>query len=95
MRLRIYRFLSVVLIIDIIAVILFLTLNKMPIVILSLVMLIATLGIQISIIKCSNCGCRPGLWLLAIWTLFLDFELYIADTLLIKECPKCKKSLSD
>jgi len=95
MKLKVYRFLSVILIVDIIAVILFLTLNKMPLVILSLVMLIATLGIQITIIKCNNCGCRPGLWLLAIWALFLDFELYIADTLLIKECPKCKKSLAD
>lgn len=95
MKLIIYRLLSIILFIDIIAIVLFLTLSEIALAILSLLILIATLCIQISIIKCSNCGCRPGLWLLAIWTLLLDFELYIADTLLIKECPKCKNSLSD
>lgn len=39
--------------------------------------------------KCQNCGTRPGLWLLAIWTLFLDFELYFSDTVLLRNCPKC------
>ncbi len=95
MKIIIYRLLSITLIVDIIAAVLFLTLNKIPLAILSLIIFIATLGIQISIIKCRNFGCRPGLRLLAIWTLLLDFELYIADTLLIKECPKCKNSLLD
>jgi hypothetical protein len=30
---------------------------------------------------------------LAIWTLFLDFELYFADTVLLKACPKCEFDL--
>lgn len=40
--------------------------------------------------RCNNCATRPGLWLLAIWTLLLDFEFYIADVLLLRRCPKCE-----
>jgi hypothetical protein len=40
--------------------------------------------------RCKNCGARPGLWLLAVWTLLLDYELYIADVILLRRCPKCE-----
>jgi len=40
--------------------------------------------------QCKNCGTRPGLWLLAVWTLLLDYELYIADVILLRRCPKCQ-----
>jgi hypothetical protein len=39
--------------------------------------------------RCNTCGTRPGLWLLAVWTLLLDYELYIADVILLRKCPKC------
>jgi hypothetical protein len=28
-----------------------------------------------------------------VWTLLLDFELYVAETLLLKRCPNCKRDL--
>jgi uncharacterized membrane protein YoaK (UPF0700 family) len=48
---------------------------------------------QAALIKCPHCGTRPGLWLLAIWTLLLDPALYIADVLFLRNCPKCRKPL--
>ena len=88
-----YRLLSIALIIDTIAIITVLTLGytffSIFLAILAIIMIIA----QVSIVKCGNCGTRPGLWLLAIWTLFIDYELYLLDTLMLKECPKCNESL--
>ena len=55
--------------------------------------LILILISQVALVNCPECGARPGLWLLAVWTLFLDFDLYFADTIMLKECPKCKSSL--
>jgi len=46
--------------------------------------------LQTLVFRCMTCGARPGLWLLAIWTLLLDHELYIADVILLRRCPKCE-----
>ena len=49
---------------------------------------------QALVFRCENCGARPGLWLLAIWTLLLDFELLVADVLPLRSCPKCFTSFT-
>ena len=92
MKLIIYRILSVILVLDIVPIVYFLTMGDLRKVYTALVVIPMILIIQILIIRC-KCGCRPGLWLLAIWTLFLDFELYIADTVLLRRCPKCNRDL--
>ena len=94
MRLTIYKILSFVLILDIIALVWFLTVQDWQLVIIVVLIFIFSLTLQVILVKCPNCGTRPGLWLLAIWTLFLDFELYFADTVLLKECPKCDFNLT-
>ena len=50
---------------------------------------------QAVLLRCQHCGTRPGLWLLAIWTLLLGPEWYIADALFLRRCPRCEKSLSE
>ena len=57
--------------------------------------LICAVVIQALMLRCQHCGARPGLWLLAIWSLFLNYEWYIADALFLKQCPRCGKSLSE
>jgi len=48
---------------------------------------------QALMLRCQHCGSRPGLWLLAIWSVFLSPELYFADTLFLRKCIRCHKSL--
>ena len=81
-----------ILVLDIVPIVYFLTTGDLRKVYIALAVIPIILIIQILIIRC-KCGCRPGLWLLAIWTLFLDFELYIADTVLLRRCPKCNRDL--
>jgi len=50
---------------------------------------------QISIVKCRHCGARPGIWILAIWILLMDFELYVADVIMLRKCPRCNKPLGE
>ena len=89
----IFKGLSIFLVLDLIVIVLALTTGNIGIAILFIGLAGVALGIQIASVKCMSCGCRPGVWLLAIWTLLLDFELYIADTLFLRRCPKCKKDL--
>jgi hypothetical protein len=51
-------------------------------------------GVQASLIRCPHCRTRPGLRILAVWTLFLDLELYVADVLLLRACPRCDQELT-
>ena len=95
MRLTIYKILSFVLILYIIALVWFLTVQNWQLVIIVILLFILSLTLQIILVKCPNCGTRPGLWLLAIWTLFLDFDLYFADTVFLKKCPKCDSVLTE
>ena len=48
---------------------------------------------QAMLILCPHCNARPGVWILAIWTLLFDLELYVADVLFLRECPRCKRQL--
>ena len=50
---------------------------------------------QASLLRCQHCGTRPGMWLLAIWTALLSWEIYLADALFLRKCPRCNKSLSE
>ena len=49
---------------------------------------------QALMLRCQHCGSRPGLWLLAIWTALLSPEFYFADALFLRNCIRCRKSLS-
>ena len=49
---------------------------------------------QALMLRCQHCGTRPGLWLLAMWTVLLSPEFYIADALFLRKCTRCRKSLS-
>lgn len=93
MKLILYKLLTLPLFVSFIAIILFLTTGNINNAILMAVAFIIVLSVQVTIIKCPNCGTRPGVWLLAIWTLLLDYELYFADTIMLRECPKCKFNL--
>jgi hypothetical protein len=93
MRLNIYRFLSVLLIFDLIVMIYYLTVANVKGAYVSLGFLLVILLCQAFMIRCNRCRCRPGLWILALWTLLLDFELYLADTLFLRTCPKCRYDL--
>jgi hypothetical protein len=50
---------------------------------------------QALLLRCQHCGTRPGMWLLAIWTALLSWEIYLADALFLRQCPRCHKSLSE
>ena len=92
MRMIIYRFLSFVIIIDLISIVYFLTAKNRSGAYISFALLTTILLLQIFLIR-FKCGCRLGLRLLVVWTLLLDFELYIADSLLLRRCPNCKRNL--
>lgn len=94
MKLIIYRLLSVFLVIDLFPIVYFLTIGDFHKFYIALAIIPVILIIQILIVKC-KCGCRPGLWILAVWTLLLDFELYFADTVLLRRCPKCNRDLKE
>ena len=56
--------------------------------------LLLCIAFQSLLLRCPHCSARPGLWLLAIWTLLLDYEFYLADALLLRRCPRCDRTLS-
>lgn len=94
MTLRYYKLLSVLLLLDIIAIVFFLTTGNFILTIACAALAVLILITQVLLVKCPHCGARPGLWILAVWTLLLDFENYIADSLLLRECPKCETRLN-
>ncbi len=93
MKLNAYRYLSALLIIDTILVIVSFLLNMLPITLAGIVLAIIMEGVRSQMFKCGNCGCRPGLWILAIWNLLFNRKSYIADGLSLGRCPKCGKNL--
>ncbi len=95
MKMIIYRCLSVLLVINMIVIVYFLTLANVRAAWICIALIPAILLLQIFIVRCNKCGCSPGLRLLAIWTLLMDFELYFADTLLLRKCPKCGSNLKE
>src|SRR5262245_36691158 len=93
-RLSTYRTLSVLVLVSFVAVIVFATNARWLEAWATVVILLTIVAVQSLLFRCRYCGARPGLWLLAIWTLLLDYELYIADALFLKRCPRCDKPLS-
>jgi hypothetical protein len=49
---------------------------------------------QALMLRCQHCSSRPGLRLLALWTIPFGWEVYLADALFLRHCPRCHKSLS-
>jgi hypothetical protein len=83
MKIDLFRASSVLLLFVLVAVIYFLTERNITAVWVASLMIPVLLLFQITLVKCKKCGTRPGLRLLGIWTLLLDFEMYIADTLFL------------
>jgi hypothetical protein len=54
---------------------------------------IIVIGVQAMLVRCPSCHARPGLWILAAWTVFVDIELYVSDVLLLRDCVRCRKPL--
>jgi len=94
MNLIAYKILSCMMILYIVVVVGLLTVQKWQLAIVVASVFIFSLVLQVFLVRCRNCGTRPGLWLLAVWTLLLDFELYFSDTILLKRCPKCGSDLT-
>lgn len=90
----VYRLLSVLTLIALMAVILLLTMGQVKEITIPVAVIIMSYLAQLSF-RCPNCKARPALWLLAIWTILLDFHLYLADAILLRECPKCEIRFKD
>lgn len=89
-----YRLLSVLTLIAIMAIISLLTMGKTKEIIIPIVVILGSYAAQLKF-RCPHCGAKPALWLLAIWTILLDFHLYFADAILLRECPKCDVRFKD
>jgi len=90
----IYRALTVLTILLFVVVVAFVTLGRWIETAGALTSLVAVVIGQAVLLRCPHCGARPGLWILGIWTLLLDPYLYVAGALLLRQCPRCGKSLS-
>lgn len=95
LRLTIYRALTLLWLAALVAGIYFLARDNAfsPRVIGSLAVILVSIAIQAVIVRCAECRTRPGLWLVAVWTVFMDLESYLADTVLLRHCPKCGADL--
>ncbi|SRR5712691_1966084 len=90
-----YRALSVLVLGMLIVAVVFAGLARWVEAAIALGVLVAAVLVQAALLRCHHCGARPGLWLLAFWTLFLGPEWYIADALFLRKCPRCERSLSE
>jgi len=90
-----YRTLSALVLVLLIVAVVFASLGRWTEATIALGMLVAAVIAQAVLLRCHRCGARPGLWLLAFWTLFFSPEWYIADALFLRKCPRCEKSLSE
>src|SRR5688572_28661194 len=89
-----YRTLSVVALALLIPLVWFATEGRWMEAALVLAALLALVVTQALLLRCHHCGARPGLWILTFWTALLDYELYFADALFLRQCPRCEKPLS-
>ena len=89
-----YRTLSVLVLVALVAAVAFASVGRWVQAAVAVGVLVAAVITQAVLLRCHHCGTRPGLWLLAIWTLVLGPEWYIADALFLRRCPRCEKSLS-
>ena len=92
-RLLVYKFLTLVWFVLAVAAMYFVTDGAYKLALTALLAAFLFVALQAMLIRCPHCHARPGLWILAIWTLLLDPELYIADVLLLRTCPHCKRPL--
>src|SRR5947207_12796971 len=90
-----YRTLSALVLVLLIVAVVFASLARWAEAAIALGVLVAAVIAQAVLLRCHRCGARPGLWLLAFWTLFFSPEWYIADALFLRKCPRCEKSLSE
>jgi uncharacterized membrane protein len=90
-----YRTLSVLILVTLVVAVAFASTGRMAEAAIAFGVLVAAVLAQAVLLRCHHCGTRPGLWLLAIWTILFSPELYIADALFLRKCPKCNKSLSE
>lgn len=51
--------------------------------------LVSTLIANFLLVKCKSCGARPVLWLFMFWTALIEPELFFADAVCLRKCPKC------
>jgi len=91
---RTYRTLSGLTIVLLVVVVAFATLGRWIETAVGLISMVLMVVAQALLLHCPHCGGRPGLRILGIWTLLLDYELYLADVLLLRHCPRCGKSLA-
>jgi hypothetical protein len=89
-----YRTLSVLNLALLVAAVYFATVGRWSVAWFSFGLLLLCIALQSLLLRCPHCSARPGLWLLAIWTLLLDYQLYLADALLLRRCPRCDRTLS-
>src|SRR5688572_18037318 len=92
-RLLLYKVLTLGWFLLLIAAMFFLTNGSLRWALTAFVGAILLVFVQALLIVCPHCHARPGVWILAIWTLLFDLELYVADVLLLRECPQCKEEL--
>ena len=89
-----YRVLSGLLLVLLVIVVWLATDGRIKDAVVGLAAMVAIAVGQALMLRCQHCGARPGLWLLAIWGVFLSPELYFADTLFLRKCFRCRRSLS-
>ena len=75
------------------ALVLFLANGLMPGLLISTVLFLTLVFIQVVLFKCPNCGERPGIWLILIWSILMNFELWLTEPVLLKRCSKCENRL--
>lgn len=92
-RLLTYKFLTLVWFLLLTTAMFFLTDGSVRWGVVALATAILVVAVQALLIQCPHCHARPGLRILAIWTLLLDVELYVADVLFLRECPQCERQL--
>jgi hypothetical protein len=74
-----YRALSISIVVLLIAAVVFATNGNLSGAVAALAGIVAVVLVQSVLLRCHHCGTRPGLWILAIWTLLLDPVLYSAS----------------
>ncbi len=90
-----YRTLSVLILVMLVVAVAFASTGRWTEASIAFGVLVAAVLAQAVLLRCHHCGARPGLWLLAFWTLFFSPEMYIGDALFLRKCPKCAKLLSE
>ena len=89
-----YRALSALFLVLLVVVVWLATDGRMKEAAVGLAAMVVLAVAQALMLRCQHCGTRPGVWLLAMWTVFLSPEFYVADALFLRKCTRCQKSLS-